>query len=129
MGDTQNYAEYSVWDLYRKQAQWIKDHKIEKNFKFVIHMGDMIENNPNHWPIARSALNILTNAGIPFSPLLGNHDYDNNLSNRDSYHYNKAENFGVNNFIGNSNYEGYGSMENNNDNAFHWVSPQGAYRK
>jgi len=120
--DTQNYAQYFSWDLYRKQTEWIANNQVDKNIRFVIHLGDMIEEDPTHWTIARDAHNVLSNAGIPYSPLLGNHDYDD-LSSRDSRSYNKNEHFGVANFLGNSNYEGYGHMGSNNDTAYYLFSP------
>ncbi len=73
--DTQNYAVTST-GIHKKQTQWIADNRERENIKFVMHMGDVSDNNrKTHFERAVAAQNVLVKAGIPFSISTGNHDY------------------------------------------------------
>ncbi len=82
--DTQYYSRSHPW-LYERQTQWIADHKDELNIKFVIHEGDVTNDNTHaQWRAASDAHAILDAAGVPYSLLTGNHDLgpSGNGSNR-----------------------------------------------
>ena len=69
---------YSLIDpaTYAKQTEWIVAHRDALNVKFVIHLGDMTdENTAAEWASARAAQSRLDSAGIPYSVIPGNHDY------------------------------------------------------
>lgn len=69
--DTQSYME-TYPDIYLSQMQWIADHK--KRFSFVIHEGDITQNNSDReWRLAKKGFNILE-ANVPYTFSLGNHD-------------------------------------------------------
>jgi len=77
--DTQYYTNKQTAgpaNTYYKQTQWIVDHEIEHDIKFVIHLGDITHNNTvAEWQVADGAHAILDAAGIPYSMVTGNHDY------------------------------------------------------
>ena len=77
--DTQYYADKmadNASNTYYKQMQWIIDNENQKNIKFVIHLGDITNNNTvGEWIIADQAHAMLDTAGVPYSMVPGNHDY------------------------------------------------------
>ena len=72
--DTQNMVQY--WpESYYEQMQWIADNKDALNIQAVMHMGDMVNtNNDTQWTVCENGTDILENAGIPWMPMMGNHD-------------------------------------------------------
>ena len=76
VGDTQNLVRYHadyVDDLYN----WIANHAgaDKQNIKFVFGLGDMTDLNlDSEWTTVKNNIDILKNAGIPFSMVRGNHD-------------------------------------------------------
>ncbi|MEI6034228.1 MAG: metallophosphoesterase [Verrucomicrobiae bacterium] len=77
--DTQNYVKYEGAEkkLFA-QAQWIKDNREKLNIKFVIHEGDMTDDNsPGQWEKAREAIKVLDGV-VPYAPCVGNHDAGHN---------------------------------------------------
>ena len=75
--DTQNYSE-SYPDTYVSQTQWIKDRAKADNIKFVIHLGDIVQNYNNseeEWKLADRAHKILDGV-VPYSVVPGNHDME-----------------------------------------------------
>ncbi|MBN2022294.1 MAG: metallophosphoesterase, partial [Pirellulales bacterium] len=84
--DTQNYST-SYPEIYNIQTQWIADHKDSHNIQFVLHQGDVTNNNnATEFARARTAMSTLDAAGVPYSMAAGNHDYgpSGNGSTRDS---------------------------------------------
>ena len=80
--DTQNYTRSSN-GIYKKQLQWIVDNKTKENIKFVIHLGDITNNNTTEqWKIASAAHEVLDKAKIPYAIATGNHDYINDSPSR-----------------------------------------------
>lgn len=71
-------------DNFRQQSQWIIDSASELNTKFVMYLGDMVESkystNPDateqEWKDASEFISML-DGKVPYSVILGNHDYDN----------------------------------------------------
>lgn len=85
--DTQHYAE-SYPDIFNEQTQFIADYKTSLNIAYVLHEGDLTDdNNSTQWGRASTAFDILDNASVPYSLLPGNHDYGTNgtCNNRTSY--------------------------------------------
>lgn len=69
--DPQNYIE-SFPEMYEEEINWIASKK--KHFDYVIHVGDMTQNNSApEWYAARKIMDRL-NGKIPFTMALGNHD-------------------------------------------------------
>lgn len=69
--DTQSYME-TYPDIYMSQMQWIADHK--QRFSFVIHEGDITQNNTEkEWRLAKEGFNKLEGK-LPYTFSLGNHD-------------------------------------------------------
>jgi hypothetical protein len=73
--DTQFYSEWFP-DIFKGQAQWIVNNQATLNIQFVCGLGDIVEhyNNTSEWQNAVAAYNILSNAGVPYSVVSGNHD-------------------------------------------------------
>lgn len=69
--DTQSYME-AYPEIYKSQMQWIAENK--QRFSFVLHQGDITQNNsPKEWELAKQGFDIINNK-VPFSFSLGNHD-------------------------------------------------------
>lgn len=72
--DTQDYAK-SFPKVFDRQCQWIVENQKEHNILFVVHEGDITDDNtPPQWENARNSMSILNRAGIPYSLVPGNHD-------------------------------------------------------
>lgn len=86
--DTQRYSEHSnLNDIFDAQTQWIVDNKANRNIQFVLHEGDVTDNNnTTEWDVARPYVARLNNNGIPYAICLGNHDIgpSGNAANRDT---------------------------------------------
>jgi len=72
--DTQLYAE-SHPETYVAQTEWIKRRAAADRIKFVIHLGDIVQNvdAEAEWKNADRAHRVLDRA-VPYSVLPGNHD-------------------------------------------------------
>ena len=73
MPDTQLYSrDYPA--TFLAQTDWIARHAGHYNVKFVLHMGDIVENNNDRqWRIARGAMAVL-DSRVPYALCVGNHD-------------------------------------------------------
>ncbi|TWU26016.1 metallophosphoesterase [Bythopirellula polymerisocia] len=72
--DTQDYTEFNL-SHFTTQTQWLADHAVSHNIKFVLHEGDVTEhNNTTQWDRGLTSLNIL-NGVVPYAIAPGNHDY------------------------------------------------------
>ena len=72
--DTQHYAE-KYPHIYDAQTQWIADHAKSHNIKYVLHEGDITNNNIiEQWDNALRSMNRL-NGTVPYAIAPGNHDY------------------------------------------------------
>lgn len=84
--DTQIYPMYYP-DTFINMTEWVVEHRDEYNIKFVLHEGD-ITNNNNHpqWYNASRAMYVL-NGSVPYTLNPGNHDLgpNGNAANRDTY--------------------------------------------
>ena len=77
--DTQYYTKKQANgtnNTYYKQAQWIIDNRQSENIQFVIHLGDITNDNTvTQWEVADGAHALLDDADVPYSVVPGNHDY------------------------------------------------------
>jgi Calcineurin-like phosphoesterase len=75
--DTQYYS-FRHPDIFQKQMDWIVKNKKLLNIQYVLHMGDITnENQEFEWKVADSCLKMLENAGIPYSLVYGDNDMKN----------------------------------------------------
>ncbi|NQT12249.1 MAG: metallophosphoesterase [Planctomycetes bacterium] len=75
--DTQFYSQ-TYPDTYISQTRWIKDRAKADNIKFVVHLGDIVQNHNNveeEWKAADRAHQILDGV-VPYSLVPGNHDME-----------------------------------------------------
>ena len=71
--DTQYYAE-SFPDIFTAQTQWIAANKVTSNIVFVLHEGDITQNNNEaEWQNAVSSMSVLDGV-VPYALSPGNHD-------------------------------------------------------
>lgn len=72
--DTQYYA--SSWpEIFMSQARWIAEKHDEQRIAFVLHTGDLVDEDlPVQWDIASRALHMLDGV-VPYVVAAGNHDY------------------------------------------------------
>ena len=82
--DTQFYSRYSASQFYptygtnpfEVQTRWIVEHQDELNMPFAVHVGDVVDQQSvsGEWDAAAKAMGILTDGGVPYSVIPGNHD-------------------------------------------------------
>ncbi len=69
--DTQTYVE-EFPEVYMKQMAWIANEG--KRFAFMLHVGDITQNNSDvEWTLAQKGISLL-NGKVPYMLALGNHD-------------------------------------------------------
>lgn len=92
--DTQNYTSNpSIAHNFTDITQWLADNAGSKGIGFVAHVGDVTEwASTSQFNFAKEAMQILRDAGIPFSLLPGNHDIGSSGSSneRTTEQYNAA---------------------------------------
>jgi hypothetical protein len=74
--DTQIYSRDSLAN-FETITNWIAANKTSQNIKFVVQVGDLVDNATvtDQWANAKTAMDILKTAGVPYCVLPGNHDY------------------------------------------------------
>lgn len=76
--DTQTYTSAHP-EMFDAQTRWIAANKNARNIRFVLHKGDVTDNNNDaQWTVARDAMKRLVDAKIPFAIAPGNHDFGPN---------------------------------------------------
>jgi hypothetical protein len=94
--DTQYASEY--WpEVFRAQMQWVDTQQTTRNIKYVLHVGDVIDNSdqPTQWANSKSAMGLPTD-DVPYIIGPGNHDLDpgtsttTRLSTKYNSHYPRA---------------------------------------
>lgn len=85
--DTQFYSRYSASQFvpsygtnpFEVQAKWIVDHQDELDMPFTVHVGDVVDQEwvTTEWDAAEEAMRLLTDGGMPYSVVPGNHDVKN----------------------------------------------------
>jgi hypothetical protein len=79
--DTQYYTSGYPEIIYR-QMDWIVKNKKDLNIQYVVHMGDITDDNKESaWGIASKSFQILENAGIPYSLVCGDNDIKDPVKN------------------------------------------------
>jgi len=69
--DTQNYSA----KLFDSQTEWIAANCKKHNIVYVLHLGDITNNNaPSQWQVAKRAMSKL-DGKVPYALAAGNHDY------------------------------------------------------
>jgi hypothetical protein len=88
--DTQYYSQ-SYPAIFSNQTQWIVDNVADMNILFVLHEGDIVNNDITaQWVIANGSMSLL-DGYVPWAVLPGNHDGTNvgtpseNLNNYNTY--------------------------------------------
>lgn len=62
--------------IFLDMMDWVAKNKVQRNIKYVLHVGDITNNNQKYeWEHARKAFNIIEGK-IPYVLAAGNHDYD-----------------------------------------------------
>ena len=72
--DTQVYA-LRFPGLFSSQTAWIAQNRDRANIRYVLHLGDIVNNNSDYeWRNARDAFSLLDGV-VPYAIVPGNHDY------------------------------------------------------
>jgi len=72
--DTQVYAMRHP-DIFEAQTRWIAENQRKRHIKYVLHLGDVTNNNNKpQWTVARKAFRHLDGV-VPYAIAPGNHDY------------------------------------------------------
>ena len=88
--DTQIYVQ-SYPHIFTSQTQWIVDNKNKHNIKFVLHEGDITDDNSElQWVRASESMSVL-DGKVPYAIVIGNHDMGpgGQTENRESPLFNK----------------------------------------
>ena len=121
--DTQYYSLRHP-DIFKEQTRWIKQNKEALNILFVLHEGDLTDqNSEGEWKVADEAMKVLDGT-VPYCVVLGNHDIDPNYSDiaaRDYVSFNTW--FGPRRFDGQSGYGGH--LGDGNENSFYFFKATG----
>ena len=83
--DTQHYSQ-SYPAIFTSQTQWIANQKAQHNIVFVLHEGDITNNNnATQWGNVDASLSLLDGI-VPYALALGNHDMGpgGSANNRDT---------------------------------------------
>jgi 3',5'-cyclic AMP phosphodiesterase CpdA len=71
--DTQYYA-LNYPGVYDAQTAWIATHAQRRNIKYVLHLGDIVDQNtPREWQRAAQSMSLLDGI-VPYALVPGNHD-------------------------------------------------------
>lgn len=75
--DTQTYTQLrNLNEIFLRQTQWIAEHKESHDIRYVLHVGDVVQNNSApEWEVAKQAFLNLDDAEVPYAISPGNHDY------------------------------------------------------
>ncbi|MES2697779.1 MAG: metallophosphoesterase [Verrucomicrobiota bacterium] len=76
-------------DEFLRQTTWVVANRVERNILFALHEGDITDRNSHpEWMAARTAMNVLRDANLPFVMVQGNHDFgDWGMSNTRRSHF------------------------------------------
>ncbi|MCK5773481.1 MAG: metallophosphoesterase, partial [Thermoplasmata archaeon] len=73
--------------IFTNQTEWIRDHRQEYNIQYVLHEGDITNNNNfEQWNNSNNSMRVL-DGQVPYTLTTGNHDMgpNGNAANRDTY--------------------------------------------
>ena len=112
--DTQNEVQ-SYPNVWESIPRWVANNKTPQNIRAVIGLGDVTnEHTGIEFQEAVKGWNIIDNAGLPYIPVIGNHDY-NSMHSRAATTWNDY--LGVNRFSPKS---WYGGAYNNSTENY-WI--------
>jgi len=116
--DTQRYALYFP-DIFHAQTRWIKENVDKLNTKFVVHVGDVVdERTDQEWFVADRAFAELDDA-VPYLVVPGNHDLEKDANGqliRNTTKYNAV--FSPHRFKDKPWYGGHQGVTNNSSFAY-----------
>jgi len=73
--DTEVYTNKKP-SLLKAQMQWIHENRVSRNIAYILHVGDVTNNNTEReWRVARECFDML-DGKVPYILAAGNHDYD-----------------------------------------------------
>jgi hypothetical protein len=73
--DTQRYAKHNP-AMFLSQTRWIRENVAALAIRFVIHLGDIVDDNTDaEWRVADEAMGLLDGV-VPYTVLPGNHDFE-----------------------------------------------------
>ena len=73
--DTEVYTNKNP-HLLQAQMQWINENRASRNIAYILHVGDVTNNNTDReWRVARECFDML-DGKVPYILAAGNHDYD-----------------------------------------------------
>lgn len=79
--DTQRYAKNTP-AMFFSQTNWIRENHRALNVRFVIHLGDIVDDNTDQeWRVADRAMGVL-DEHVPYLVLPGNHDFERHPEER-----------------------------------------------
>ncbi len=112
--DTQMYLVRNP-PMMAEQLKWIRENRSNLNAKFVIHVGDIVQNpgKKEEWQLASQAFKTLDGV-LPYSFSIGNHDMD--VATRDKTLYRQF--FPLQRFRSSPAYRG-SSSEKHSDQLYH----------
>jgi len=121
--DTQRYAAYFP-NIFRRQFRWIREQAGPLNVKFVLHVGDVVEEGDDaEWVVADEAFSLLDGV-VPYLVVPGNHDLGKEslkAGQRDTTKFNAV--FSPKRFDGRSWYGGHKGVTG--DNSFGYFEAGG----
>lgn len=91
IGDMQVSTDF-IFGMYPMMTEWIAANKDRLNVQMVVNTGDLVnyEATASQWVDAKSGMDNLTNANIPFVFAAGNHEYPSSgTKERDPSTFNK----------------------------------------
>jgi|GEM_PF-3967453 len=83
--DTQKYARKNP-GVFSAQTIWLRDNARTFNIRYVLHLGDIVDNNnQEQWRAARESMGVM-DGYLPYAFAPGNHDYgpNGNAKTRDT---------------------------------------------
>ncbi len=87
--DTERYSD-KYPHYFMAQTRWIGDNAEARNIAYVLHLGDITQNNASEeWDVARASFRQL-DGRVPYLLATGNHDYDGNAPARETSGLNRA---------------------------------------
>ena len=108
--ETASYPENKMW---MDMVEWISANASTRNIKAVVGVGDITDGHSKaEFEAARKGFDSIDDAGVPYAPTIGNHDYDD-VANRIAASYDAY--FGPISFQGKTWYGG-GFPEKSNQN-------------
>ncbi|MBM3855772.1 MAG: metallophosphoesterase, partial [Verrucomicrobia bacterium] len=79
--DTQRYAKHTP-AMFLSQTRWIRENVAALAIRFVIHLGDIVDDNTDaEWRVADEAMGLLDGV-VPYTVLPGNHDFEKSEDGR-----------------------------------------------